>query len=334
MELNFLNFNEYSLKAQSEGFESIVAGLINRKEFIILSATAKTGKSMLAINMGIGVACGLDFLGMPTIKGKVLYLQTEVSPSQLTERISKMSAQLNDDFQRDFKENLYICDDSIRLDQQEGLKSLIKAIQEKQPSLVILDPFYTLHRKKEDSSDEMAPILSSIKKIAKEQDCAVLLIHHQGKKNDHSSGQVGHSHRGSSSFGDVPDASLSLSKKDKNVILKGEFRNRAPLEPLEYSIDSETLNLKLQSLTAAKPKAKEFILEALKANETDKRTASYLKSLLREKTGLGDSSFNKAIQELKSTGEVITDGSFKNTTYRLNAISTFSGMKDDNTLPF
>lgn len=317
MTLDFLNISNYKRKALGNESEPIVAKLIDRKDFIILSATAKTGKSMLALHMGISVASGNDFLGFSTQIGKVLYLQTEVSTFQQQQRLDQMLQALSEQERQNVLENLYICDDSIRLDTEDGIKSLQRAIVFHKPSLLILDPFYTLHRKREDSSDDMAPILTDLKTIAKESDCALLLIHHQGKRSELSASQPGHNHRGSSSFADVPDASLSLSKKNQSLILKGEFRNRESLEPVEYTFDNKSFEFALQGPVTKRPTAREFILLALENPDQEKRTAPYLKAKLKHETGLGPESFNKAIQQLKIEEKIEAFGRLKGTYYSL-----------------
>ncbi len=332
MELDFLSVKDFSLKAIDQGYEPIVVELIDRREFVILSAPAKVGKSMFALNMGINISCGSEFLGMTTLKGKVLYLQTEVSSFQLNQRMDKMLSNLVDEDRDLVNENMFICDQNIRVDNEEGLSALRRAIEGHKPSLLILDPFYTLHRKKEDSSDEMAPILTNLKMLAKDFDCGVLLIHHQGKRNE-SVGQVGHSHRGSSSFGDVPDSSLSLSKKDRTLMLKGEFRNRAPRSPIEYSLDEETFIFKLLSQTVKTPTAKQFIENALKVSNPEQNTSAFLKASLRDHTGLGESSFSKAIQELKAEGKIFSTGANKTVSYELFAEWNSNQLDHDNTCP-
>lgn len=328
MELKFLNLEEYRLKAFEEGSEPIVTRLIDRKEFVILSATAKTGKSMLALHLAISVASGSDFLDFGTQAGKVLYLQTEVSSFHLEKRMGPMLSYLADPERNLIGKNLYICDEAVRLDKETGIQSLVSAIELMKPTLLILDPFYTLHKKREDSAEDMAPILSELKSISKKHDCGILLIHHQGKRNEGQGTQPGHSHRGSSAFADVPDTSLSLSKRDKTLVLKCEFRNRSSISPIEYAIDPENFQFKLSSPSAKKLTAKEFLISKISSLQQDQRTPSFLKALLKDEIGLGPESFTKAIQDLKSEGLIEAVGSSRNTYY--NHLPDSQHLKDRN----
>lgn len=328
MELNFLKLAEYRLKALDEGSEPIVTGLIDRKDFIILSATAKTGKSMLALHLAMSVASGSHFLDLETQAGKVLYLQTEVSSFQMSQRMDSMFSNLTDPEKLLISENLYICDETVRLDKDTGIQSLISAIESMKPVLLILDPFYTLHRKKEDSAEDMAPILSELKAITKKYDCGILVIHHQGKRNENQGSQPGHNHRGSSSFADVPDTSFSLSRRDTNLVLKCEFRNRSSVSPIEYNFDPKSFQFKLLGPSIKKPTAKEFLLLKIASLQQDQRTPAYLKALLKNEIGLGPESFTKAIQDLKSEGLIEAVGSSRNTYY--NHLPDSQYLKDRN----
>lgn len=331
MELVFMNFQDYEKKALEEGSEPIIGNLIDRKDFVILSATAKTGKSMLALHIALSITSGKEFLGMNTQLGKVLYLQTEIAPYQLMKRIDLMLSNFDENENDLIRANLFICDQSFKLDRPSDFNSLKKVLQDQKPSLLILDPFYTLHSKKEDSSDDMAPILTSLKVLAKENDCAILLIHHQGKKSEHSGSQPGHSHRGSSSFGDVPDASLSLIKRGSCLTLKGEFRNRSSLDPIEYTLEDSSLKFTRSGFTPKKMSVKEYLLVALKNPDEKKRSAKYLQTAVKEELGVGKEGFNKAIGQLNREGILLAVGSSQSRAYQLQ--HNLNYLEHCNTLP-
>ena len=212
----------------------LVCGLINRKEFILISAAAKLGKTFFCLVLAITVAKGEKFLGrFPTKKGKVLMIQTEVSDAMLAERLRTL---IGDEDVSEYGESIIFYNERIKIDLPEGKNRLVEILREVKPDLLILDPLYTLHNKNEDSSSDMAPLLTDLKTIISAFNIACVLIHHQGKRSEKSSGsQPGHKHRGSSALADVPDASWSLEKtKEKDLLkLSFEMRNHEPLDTLK-----------------------------------------------------------------------------------------------------
>jgi len=205
----------------------------------LCSATAKTGKTLLQLNLVRAVAKGERFLGeFETTKGKILVIQTEVSNSNLRTRIKHI---FGEDI-TDIEDSVFFVNQRLKIDTPEGLDSLKGLINDLKPDLVILDPFYTLHTKNEDSSTDIAPILSDLREVVIGTDVALLMIHHQGKSRENGS-QTGNKHRGSSSFADAPDGSWSLQRSGASdfLTLNFEMRNIEAPGPYQVKMDKENL---------------------------------------------------------------------------------------------
>jgi hypothetical protein len=222
----------------------VIEGLINKSEFHLCSATAKTGKTLLQLNCALAVARGEKFLEhFDCRKGKVLIIQTEIGNNQLRKRVISIFGDENEDL------GVFFVNERIKVDTKEGLQSLEDLIKEINHVLVILDPFYTLHNKNEDSSTEIAPILSDLRELVLKLDIALLMIHHQGKKREFGA-QTGHKHRGSSSFADVPDGSWSLQKSSSSefLTLSLEMRNIEAPGPFQLNLDKDSLRFKVMQV--------------------------------------------------------------------------------------
>lgn len=224
------------LKKEFPYIPSIVEGIISTEELILLTAPAKAGKSMLALDLAISVIQGNDFLRQfKTHKTNVLLIQTEIAEIHFKERIKSK------DYKQSLDEaNLILSSERIRLDEKASLESLKETIKHFKIGLLILDPFYTLHRGDENVAKEIAPILSDLRDLIREMHCACILVHHQGKKGEGSSNsQTGHKARGSSSFADVPDGSISISRCGSRTLkMSFEFRNRETPNPIELITDN------------------------------------------------------------------------------------------------
>ncbi len=209
----------------------ICEGLINHGEFVILSAASKVGKSKFAMSLSLAVSKGIKFLEhFETHRGNVFYLQTEISNGEFQKRLRDCGyeSEVGD-------AKTLLSNDRINLMESKSFEILSRTIEQHEVKLMILDPFYTLHRGDECSQYDMHPLLTNLSLLAKKHNIGIFLIHHQGKQNEiRGSFQTGHHHRGSSAFGDVPDGSLSLRTMGKNQLkLSFEFRNRPTPDPLE-----------------------------------------------------------------------------------------------------
>ncbi len=313
MPLVFRPYSLFKIHAESKKDDPVIVGFLNRREFAILSASAKTGKSMLALRVAIAIASGKKFLGFDVVPGKVMYLQTEISDFELRKRIEKMLLSLTEEDQDAVNANVHISTYRLKLDRPENRESLKSVLLSEKPDLLILDPFYELHSAtfKEDSSDDVAPLLREIKKIAHDTGCAILLIHHQGKRGEgFTPSSPSHSHRGSSSFGDVPDASISMIRKGGNTLnIKADFRNRPALNPIDFQMTEDDLDFQLIHSTNSvmKMNPEETLLSLFAESDSNK----YLSSILRDKfctrTGLSTSMFNKVLKQLRDTGQIFTE---------------------------
>lgn len=237
--IKFHTLKEYLNEQNFPKQDHVIVDLLSRQELTLLSATAKTGKTWLALHMGLAVANGTMFLGaFQTIRSKVLLIQTEVSQPQFRERVTKVLEQIPSPWD---EENLIICQERFRIDTPEGIELLVGLIDHTKPSLVILDPLYTLHKKDEDKAKDVAPMLSDLKRIGTDHNVAILLVHHQGKFNESNGSQTGHQARGSSSLADVPDNLWSLRRTKEEGLLKLSFelRNLVAKDPLSLRLTKE-----------------------------------------------------------------------------------------------
>ena len=228
----------------------IVVGLIHRGELHLITAKAKAGKSWLALGIAYSVSEGVKFLDkFETIKSKVLIIQTEIGPSQIRERAMII---FGDSIKENSDQVLFL-NERIKLDTEEGLNALNRLIVEIKPDIIVLDPLYTLHTSNEDSSTEMAPLLSDIRDIAIKNNIAILMIHHQGK-NREGGQQTGHKARGSSSFADAPDASWSLEKIEGTSEARLNFEMRNVQAPGPFVCAQNPFNLRWSIIRDIKEK--------------------------------------------------------------------------------
>jgi KaiC/GvpD/RAD55 family RecA-like ATPase len=222
------------LAVKESADDTIVHGLFKKKEVQLFVATAKSGKSLLALNLAINLARADKFLNQfSTRKCRVFYLQTEIAPIELQGRFKAMIGDLDDDL----RDNLFFSFIRLRIDTLEGSQKLKAMIFETKPDFLILDPLYTLHGSDENSASEMSRVLNDLKQIVTDSNLACLLIHHQGKAGESTNkSQAGFHARGSSALADVPDGTWVLVKDRKTHIGTLQFELRNALSPENLSL--------------------------------------------------------------------------------------------------
>lgn len=291
----------------------VVEGLFHLSEFHIISAPAKAGKSLFVMNLALAIASGTKFLDYFDVsQGKVMYLQTEIGNFQLKERLTNV---LGENYNH-FADNLMIVSERIKLDKKDGIEILRNLIIENELKVLILDPFYTLHNSNEDSSTEMAPVLSDIREVALDLNCLIIMVHHQGKAREGDS-QTGHKHRGSSSFADVPDGSISIKRNSKlSALFDAELRNLEA--PPQRQINLDGMKWVYACDVAPWKLTVQEVIDYVK--DFDEICTGDLISGLTEKYGVKKRSIEYKLKDAVKFGHLIKEKKGRNTFYSINKV--------------
>jgi hypothetical protein len=200
----------------------------------ILGGHSKSYKTYLAAELSLAVASGAPALGCFPVssRGPVLFYGAEDSLQALRSRfdglatVRKLSlASLP----------IYLLDTpTIRLDRDNDLLRLNKAIESLKPRLLVLDPFVRLARIDENSSADVASVLASLRAIQRAHDLAVMVVHHARKSPaSHPMNAL----RGSSDFAAWSDTNLYLARKEKSLTLAIQHRSAPSPSPLALSFE-------------------------------------------------------------------------------------------------
>jgi hypothetical protein len=292
VELTTFTVDELAYSVRETPSAEIVEGLMKRKELSLLYATAKTGKSALALNLGLCVAGGIPFLGkFQCVKSKVLCIQTEVGPNDFLQRLIGMQSGLECE-----GASIISCFDRVRIDQKEGVEAIERAVERHNSEFLILDPLYTFHRCDENSSSDMAPLLFELRELAKAKDIGVLLVHHSGKNFENGGGgSAGHRMRGSSALADVPDNLWYLQGAEAGrAQLKFTLRSYGRKEPENLALGEDLVWRRLEgSIAVRETYPAQF--ERL-AKELGPMPSSELRKVLKEGTSASQSTVDRWIK--------------------------------------
>lgn len=156
----------------------IVEGMIPAG-LTVLAGAPKRGKSWMALKLALCVSKGDKFLGFPTKRGSVLYLDLESRQYRVQDRLSRLIPGAAPD-------NLYIAHQADKLDGDllEQLKSW--ASQVENPSMIIIDTVGRVKggtRRGENAYEGDTRIFGQMQSFALENSLALICVHHLRKDN-------------------------------------------------------------------------------------------------------------------------------------------------------
>jgi hypothetical protein len=277
-----------------------------REQLTILGGNQKAGKSILAINLGLSIASGKDFLGFKVPQPRrVLYVQQEISEPAMHERLKKMTSQAGLPYSDNFMiENT--TGTPLKLTNRAGIERLRELLELNKPDLLILDPLSTFHNVEENSASEMSAVLEAISVLKSEFKVGVLVIHHYGKPSL-AERKGSHRFRGSSIIGDRADFLIMLDEAEPRQDLQGlpsgsyarisfMLRNDPSPEPIAVLRNPEILWYRRasQGILQGKKISEERIVEVIRAHG-GKMMQSELVRRLRPEASRG--TILKAIQD-------------------------------------
>lgn len=139
----------------------------------IMAASKAAGKTLLLLQLADAISRGREFLGLQTRLTKTLYLQLELSERRTQQRLMKMGITANN--------QLHFAHQWTR--GEEGLQTIIDAIEEKKYGLVIVDVMQILWPEGADANSyqDTYGVLSPLRQKANQLGVMILLVTHRRK---------------------------------------------------------------------------------------------------------------------------------------------------------
>lgn len=198
--------------------EFTIEPLCPRGALTIFQGQPKGGKSAFALLMGLHAVRGEwpDGFGIQAPQ-KVLFVEFEDGPLLFAHRVDQYMKGIDPGYVG-FPDGFFFCDyPALWLDAEKHKKVLIEEIRRRQIDLVIIDTLSHVHQAEdENASAQMKPLMMNLRKIAKETNASILLLHHTAKGSDERS--ISEKGRGSSAISAGVDAYIDWGdRKDTNV---------------------------------------------------------------------------------------------------------------------
>jgi hypothetical protein len=218
------------LKEQISTPDELVKGILHRGSKMVLGGASKSCKTWTLLDLGISVSAGTDWLGFPTIKSKVLYLNLEIQKEFMQGRIDKvMRAKGLDEPAGLAVWNLRgKADDICKMSPE-----IVDAAKDEGFALIIIDPIYkVMGDRVENSAEGIASLVNELERIAVQSDAAIVFGAHFSKGNQASKDamdRIG----GSGVYARDPDAILTFTAHEEEgaFSVDATLRNFAPVAP-------------------------------------------------------------------------------------------------------
>lgn len=194
----------------------------------------KAGKSFLAMQLARCIGSGLPFLGIETEAARVLYLQFELGEQILQGRMKSTGYEYP---------NVYVGTSfSLKVDRKDGREQVIRAMDDIEPQVLILDPLYKILEGDENDARDVLQAIDFLDSLINIYNCSLVIMHHPGK--DISKGG-----RGSSVLSGWHDTVVEF-RKLKQIVEAGEPRHlkltprlmrhaELPIEGIEIALGSD-----------------------------------------------------------------------------------------------
>ncbi len=217
----------------------LIKGLIPEKSLTLIFGESGSYKSFMAVDMACSIACNdiEEWHGKRLKHGHVIYFAGEGSDG-LTIRMNGWAKQRGIT-----SGNVTIIDEVFKLDGNDSAHSIEATIANiKQysdnPAIVFFDTVNAFLQGDENSAQSVGNFLTLCKKIIKELNTTVALVHHSGHSMD-TKGRA----RGSSAFRAAMDSEILVTKSgDENkigaVLQQTKSKDSRPEKPLYFNMES------------------------------------------------------------------------------------------------
>jgi RecA-family ATPase len=167
--------------------EWLVPGLVPMKTVTLFSGDGGTGKSLLALQLSVSVAAGLDWLGRWARPGRAIFMSAEDDDDELHRRlhdilisVGKHWGDLGGLTLRSLagESALLAVDTQVELYQSTLFDELEDRAEGEQPTLVVIDTLADVYPANENDRAKARQFIGILRGLALRRSCAVMLLGH------------------------------------------------------------------------------------------------------------------------------------------------------------
>jgi hypothetical protein len=227
----------HRLATQPDEHRWLVDQLWSEQAVGIIGGEPKVCKSFLALDLAVAVASGRPCLRRFAVArpGRVLLYAAEDALPVVRGRLDGIARAAG--VALDQLDVLVITAPRLRLDIASDVERLARTVAALRPRLLILDPFVRLHRRDENASSDIAPLLDLLRDLQRRHELAVLVVHHARKGG--ANVRAGQALRGSSEFHAWGDSLLYLRRQNERLVLSVEHRAAPGVDALTLRLNAD-----------------------------------------------------------------------------------------------
>ena len=293
----------------------LIENFCRRGEMVLLTAASKMGKTWFMMNLATSLAEGIPFIGLETMKSKVLYLDLELNQADAMDRLwsialaNGLKEPPKDLYLWSLRKHCYDLDVII-----ETLNNRIEEIGD--VSDIVCEPLYMFGNSEnfdENSSSSMLRLLTDLEKISLKTDASLFCTHHYRKGK---MGSEDHIDRGAGSglTARMMDCIISLSHHqiDDHAIFEMTSRSQKRPKPFVLKMTPPVISVAENCDPSAYRRygqnscteiTDETILEIIPAGQSLTKQEWFSKARMQ---GVTESNFNAHFNSLRSSGHVET----------------------------
>ena len=289
----------------------LVTGILHQGSKMILSGGSKAFKTWTLVDLGLSVAYGRKWLGLPTRQGLVLYINLEIGDPFFRRRICTVAGAKSITIEHGHFSVMNLRGHAADL--SKLLPRLLERISTRKYALIIVDPIYKLlGGRDENDAGDIAKLLNDLERLAAETRAAVVFAAHFSKGNQAGKASIDRT-SGSGVFARDPDTILALTQHEEEGAFTAEatLRNHPPVEPFvvrwKFPLMERDGDLDPAKLKQVKGRPKVHSAdELLKVLGEEQMTYSDWAAAAKEQAGISLTTFKSLRAELVSGGRVRT----------------------------
>ena len=283
-----------------------VERLLPREGLAILYGRYGSQKSFIALHLAYCVALGVPFFGLPTAKGRVLYIAAE-SPEDYWVRCQGWIAANGP---ADTADKFIFMPQPLNFLDEEQVRKFVEHDLQKMrfsPRLIIIDPLADCASGgDENGSRDMGKVVSGIQAVARDLSALALVVHHEGKD-----GQL----RGHSILPSAAKTIIRVNARDDGNSVALDVKKQRNGKPIGLRLHSEEITLGNGETTRVL-KLAEKQAAGLETKKTDSKTDVALRALRpqmksaewQRASGLRGGTFDRTRKKLLDEGRVTKEG--------------------------
>ena len=309
-------------KFDHEELPKLIEPIFPKVGIVSLVGSSDTGKSTFLRQLALSVALGFgDFIGytISASNRNVIYISTEDDPASTSISLKKQIKGLyggNQVSESSLNHLKFIFDFNLNEDNDENLFNILeKDLAETKVDLIVVDAFTDIFSGDINSSTKVREFLNYFSKLAKDNSCLILFLHHTGKRTDKYTASKDNV-LGSQAFEAKMRVLIELKQypnedsKRTLTITKGNYISsqikkqskvlRFDEDKLLFFNEGQILTSSIATLGKTYSK-KEEILPIIKKLHSEKKSLREIESILKSKGhSIGKSTVSNYINEIKS----------------------------------